>query len=392
MNYLKVLMFALTLSVSASAQVDTNSQHFYMFFYFLNAQEEAGARIALSSDAINWQKINNETPIFTPRIGVGEQPLMRDPNSYYDSRTGIFHVVWTSGWKQDNIGYATSKDLKNWTTQLKIPVGSKIPNCACCWAPELFFDDVTDSFVVYWSTERGTNGKRGYYCMTKEFKHFTAPTLFFDPGYSVIDETILKVADNNYYMFFKDERTADEAVKQSKNIHYVTASKPQGPWSLDGPWDKVSPPITSPGMEGPSAIKIGSEYWIYFDPFLTFSSTYRMVKIADLTTTTFPWPQGPVLKTETGNFLTSHGSISEIPRAKVMQLLYGVPDPTTYEPWTVPTQDQIQVDDPPYVAPEYPIGKRNTGCGTGVGLALFPPLFFKVMSLRKRRKKPAKGD
>jgi hypothetical protein len=228
--------------------------------------------------------------------------------------------------------------------------------------------------------------------MTKEFKHFTAPTLFFDPGYSVIDEAILKVADNNYYMFFKDERTASEAAKQAKNIHYVTSTKPQGPWSLDGPWDKVSPPITLPGMEGPSAIKMGNEYWIYYDPFVVFTSTNRMVKTTDLATTTFPWPQGDVLKTDNGNFLFSHGTVLEVPRAKVMQLLYGVPDPTTYDPWTVPTEDQILVDDPPYVAPEYPIGKRNTGCGTGVGLALFPPLFFKAMSLRRRKKKMAKGD
>jgi hypothetical protein len=390
MTYLNVFMVALVLSVAALAQVDTNSQHYYMFIYFINSDDAAGARIALSSDAIHWQKVNNEAPVFTP--SVSDEHLMRDPNTCYDSRTGIFHLIWTSGWNQDNIGYATSKDLKNWTTQLMIPVGAKIPNCACCWAPEIFFDDVTDSFVVYWSTERGTNGKRGYYCMTKEFKHFTSPTLFFDPGYSVIDETIFKAAENKYYLFFKDERTAAEAGKQAKNLHYVTSTRPQGPWSLDGPWDKVSSPMTAPGMEGPSAIKIGNDYCVFFDPFLTFSSTYRMIKTTDLATTTFPWPQGEVLKTETGNFLFSHGSISEIPRAKVMQLLYDVPDPTPYDPWAAPAQEQIVVDDPPYVEPEYPTGKRNTGCGTGVGLAFFPPLFFKAMLLRKRRKKLEKSD
>ena len=383
MNHLKVFMFFLALSVAASAQLDTNSQHFYLFSYFFNHDDDAGARLAVSSDGIFWQKINNEDPVIVPTLS--NERLMRDPCVFFDARSGVFHMVWTTGWNQQTIGYAAVKDLREWknSVQIEIPVGQNIPNCACCWAPEIFYDDVIDSFMVFWSTERGTAGKRGYYCMTKDFKTFTESKLFFDPDYSVIDECIIKVAENNYYMFFKDERTAAEAGKQAKNIHYVTSMRPQGPWSLDGPWDKVSKPISMPGMDGPSAIKMGNEYWIYFDPFVNFSSTYRMVKTTDLALDTIPWPQGPVLKTETGNFLCSHGTVLEIPRAKLMQLLYGVPDNTTYTlAWDLPKRE---TDD-------YPLGKRNTGCGTGFGLALLPPLFFKAMSLRKRRRKSVKAD
>ena len=378
MKRLKVVIFALALSAAAWGQLDSNSQHFYLCSYFFNLNDDAGARLAVSSDALYWQKINNEDPVIVPELS--NEKLMRDPCICFDARSGVFHLVWTTGWNQQTIGYAAVKDLKDWknSVQIEIPVGKNIPNCACCWAPEVYFDDVLDSFMVFWSTERGTQGKRGYYCMTKDFKTFTESQLFFDPGYSVIDGTILKVADNQYYMFFKDERTAAEAGKQAKNIHYVTSTSPQGPWSLDGPWDKVSPPITLPGMEGPSALKIGNEYWIFFDPFLTFSSTYRMVKTTDLATTTFPWPQGDILKTDNGNFLFSHGTILEIPRAKFMQLVYNVPDTTTYPlAWELPTREIVTL----------PLGKRSTGCGTGVGLAFLPPVMFKVIARRKRRKK-----
>jgi hypothetical protein len=381
MKQLKVLMFALALSFAASADVvDTNSQHFYLFTYFINLEQERGARIAISSDGVNWQKINNEAPIFPPIIGQGEKPLCRDPYTCYDPRTGVFHLVWTSGWIQQNIGYAAVKDLRDWdkVVQEKLKVSAKITDCKCTWAPEIFRDTVKDSFMIYWSTERGTNGKRSYYCMTKDFKNFSDPVLFFDPGYSVIDDDILKVDSATYYMFFKDERDPAAAGKQSKNLHYVYGPTPQGPWN-QGTWDKVSPPISTPGCEGPCAIKIGTEYRVYFDPYYDPTSTYRMLKVTNLAATT-PWPQGDVLKTASGNFLYSHGHIIEIPRVKVMQLLYGAPDTTIYPDPTWVIHFKLSAD-------KYPLGKQNCGCGTGVGLAFFPPLWFKAMAYRKRKKK-----
>ena len=398
MNYLKLFMVALALSVSSFAQVDTSSQHFYMFIYFLNSNDQAGARIALSSNAMNWQKINDEKPVLVPIIS--SEKRMRDPNTYYDSTTGTFHLVWTTGWNQQTIGYATSVDLKTWTPQVALPVGTKITGCTCCWAPEIFYDDIKDSFMVYWSTDRGTNGKRTYYSLTKDFKTFSGPKKFFDPGYSVIDATILKDAAAKYYMFFKDERDVKDVPDndKTKNIHYIVGKSPQGGGAPDGfakgtldiGWSQISQAITDVGCEGPSAIKINNQYLVYFDPFGVFSSTYRMVQTADLNTKTFPWPKGEVLKTSTGeDFLYSHGSISEIPKAKVLQLLYGIADNTQYKAsFTPPVQNSdITVLTPPKEVLKYPLGKPNRGCGTGVGLAFFPPILFKAWSLRSRRKK-----
>ncbi|MBN1306682.1 MAG: hypothetical protein JXA18_02105 [Chitinispirillaceae bacterium] len=410
MKCLKILLFTLTLSVAVYAQLDTSSQHFYLYIYFINREQELGARLAFSTDAVTWQKYDDGNPVIAPEIAKGEVPLMRDPNVLYDSSTGVFHLIWTTAWNQDNIGYATSKDLLHWSEQIMIPVGQRIKGCACCWAPEFFYDDLKDSIMVYWSTERGTIGKEAFYCMTRDFIHYTAPQVYFAPKnkdgevYTVIDETILKVADNKYYMFFKDEREPMIAQKVSKNIHFVFGPTPQGPW-WEGPWDMVSTPISVPGNEGPSAIIMGDEVRVYFDPYNNTESTDRtaVARLADFLGEGPPpdaaWSKGPVMKTGTGsdNFLVSHGSVSRIPRAKVMQVLYGIPDPTVYpETWTHPQQSEIVVEE--IVADtsdtgsiDYPLGKQNCGLGSGVGLAFFPPFVFKAMAMRRRRKR-RRGD
>ncbi len=411
MRFILTLLLVITLYVTGTSQIDTNAQDYYLYIYFINAQEAAGARIAFSNDGVNWQQYNNGEPVIVPKIAKGAAPLMRDPNVYYDSTTGVFHLTWTTAWEQDNVGYATSKDLLNWSEQVMIPVGERIKGCFCCWAPEFFYDDLKDSIMLYWSTERGTIGKEAFYCMTKNFKHYTEPKVYFSPKnengevYTVIDETILKVAENKYYLFFKDEREASVAGKQSKNIHYTFGPTPQGPW-WEGPWDMVSKPISIPGNEGPSAIIIGDEVRVYFDPYNVFESTDRMVvaKLSDLQGDGPPpdnaWKKGPVMKTSTGNkFLVSHGSISKIPRAKVLQVLYGIPDKTVYpKSWKHPRQDEIFVGDIPPEVPEedtnqidpgreYPMGKRNCGLGSGVGLALIPPVFIKALGVGRRKKR-----
>jgi hypothetical protein len=294
-------------------QVDTTADRYFMMTYFLNSAQDAGARLAFSTDGVKWQKYNNETILFAPTVGG---KLLRDPVTYFDKTAGLFHMVWTTGWSDKVIGYASSADLKTWSKQTTIGVGAKIANCACCWAPEIFFDDLKDSCMIYWSTENSTAGKRTYYIMTKDFKTFTDPVKFFDPGYTEIDATLFKAAEGKYYLFFKDER------ESGKNIHYVTGPAPQGPWSA------VSAAITSAGCEGPCAVKIGTDYRVYFDPYGNSDKTYRMVKTTDLGTTASPWVNGGALKSGSSTFGYSHGHIIEVPRAYVMHLLYNRALPT----------------------------------------------------------------
>jgi hypothetical protein len=294
-------------------QVDTNSDRYYMMTYFLNSAQDAGACVAFSSDGLKWQKYNADKPIIAPAVGG---KLLRDPAIHFDKATGLFHLVWTTGWSDKVIGYASSRDLLSWSKQSTIAVGAQITGCACCWAPEIFYDESKDSCMIYWSTENSTAGKRTYYVMTKDFKTFTDPVRLFDPGYTEIDASIFKAGQGKYYLFFKDER------ESGKNIHYVSGAGPQGPWSA------VSGAITAAGCEGPCAVKIGNDYRVYFDPYGNSDKTYRMVKTSDIETAALPWPTGGAIKAGSSNFAYSHGQIIEIPRPYVMHLLYNRPLPT----------------------------------------------------------------
>jgi hypothetical protein len=410
MRYIKITLFTLTLFFAASAAIDTSQSKFYMYTYFVQGEDEQslGARLALSNDGVTWDKYNDETPIIVPAANMvgkaGGKPLMRDPNVYLDPNTGVFHLTWTTQWEDDVIGYAYSKDLIKWSTQIKIPVGHQIKNCGCCWAPEFFYDDTRDSIMVTWSTDRNVIGKEAFCSFTKDFKTYSYPVLYFEPTtkegvkYSIIDETILKVGDKKYYLFYKDERTPN-SLFATQNIHCTFADNPKGPW-WKGPneYEGGSNPITAIGTEGPTAYIVGDEVRLVSDPFKVHENTDRIktAKVSDLMGSTPPltWSKGPVMKTSAGqNFLPSHGSIAEIPKAKVLQLLYKIPDPTAYpKPWVDITANDIVVqkksgDDPD---DDYPLGPRNWGCGDGAGLALIPPIFLKGWASRRRKKQNTK--
>ncbi|MBN1127625.1 MAG: glycoside hydrolase family 43 protein [Chitinispirillaceae bacterium] len=309
--------------VPVNTVVDSNSAKFYLFTYFINAEESRGARLAVSSDGVNFHRYVDGQPIMTPLVGVGK--LMRDPTIHYDARARKFHMVWTCGWNETGIGYSSSTDLKNWTPQQFLPVGRDIPECACCWAPELFYDEASDSMMIFWSTEVGQNGKRLYYVMTRDFQTFSDPVKFFDPGYTVIDGQIIKAAPDKFIMFFKDERTALQAKRKAKNIHYVTAPSPRGPYPTSDAG--VSPGITDVGYEGPCAILMGEEVWLYADPFADFADISRLfkLKLAEVESTTAFWPPGPTLMTASGPFLWNHASIIEIPRKYALHLVFNKP-------------------------------------------------------------------
>jgi hypothetical protein len=218
------------------------------------------------------------------------------------------------------IGYAqitpaNGKDFKvfqNWDKldaqgRRQIPIADKIPGASCTWAPEIIWDNLQNKYMIYWSTEIGNQGKRSYYILTSDFKTFTNPIKFFDPGFAEIDGDLIKAGDHLYYFFFKDERD------ESRDLHYITATNPQGKDSQgnDGKgWSAISPAITSlQGVEGPSSIKMNNEYRIYFDPYQT-RINYRMIKSTDLQ----KWNDAGTIKAAGSNFVWSHCNVIEIPK------------------------------------------------------------------------------
>lgn len=237
----------------------------YVFTYFKGNGED-GLHMAYSEDGYNWNTLKNDTSFLTPE--VGKDKLMRDP-CVIKGGDGLYHMVWTVSWTDKGIGYASSKDLIHWSKQEFIPVMAHEEKARNTWAPEITYDEKSKTYMMYWAStidgkfpetkseeEKGYN-HRIYYTTTKDFKKFSKTKLLYEPGFNVIDATILKT-DSGFTMFLKDETK----VPVQKNLKIATSKK------LEGPYTKASEPITGNyWAEGPTAIKIDNKWIVYFDKY-----------------------------------------------------------------------------------------------------------------------------
>lgn len=265
---LQLLFLALFISCTGNKQKgqEAVNDNVYLFSYF-KGNGEQGLHLAYSYDGLKWETLNNGESYLKPELG--KDKLMRDPSIVQDEN-GLFHMVWTTGWWDQGVGYAFSKDLVNWSQQKYIPVMEAIEGTKNCWAPELFYDKKDKTFYIFWAStvpgafpelptsesEKGLN-HRQYFVSTKDFNTFSDTKLFFEPGFSVIDGSILE-QKGTYYLFIKNENS-DPA---EKNIRMTTNSKP-----FDFP-TSVSAPITGDyWAEGPAPLQIGEYVYVYFDKY-----------------------------------------------------------------------------------------------------------------------------
>lgn len=109
--------------------------------------------------------------------------------------------------------------------------------------------------------EHNSQDHRIWYCCTADFRSFSAPAVFFDPGHSVIDATVREADGGGFLMALGDERGSNDLGTAHKDIHLATFDTPGGPFSA--PW-----PGHSPVVEEPSFFRHGGELVMIFDHFL----------------------------------------------------------------------------------------------------------------------------
>jgi hypothetical protein len=138
------------------------------------------------------------------------------------------------------------------------------PTTVNVWAPEIRYEESRRNFMIYWSST--IPGKfpgdddhpkhwnhRIYATTTADFEQFSTPKILLDPGYSAIDGIIIDRPDGRFALVFKDERRAMLKLR----VAYGTI--------LYGPYENISEPITESGCEGPTCLKLGDKYVVYFD-------------------------------------------------------------------------------------------------------------------------------
>ena len=260
MRYLFFLLVFLTFQCQGQEQV-------YLFSYFTDNGQD-GLHLAYSNDGLKWEALKDGKSLVAPT--VGNDKLMRDPY-ILQGKDGLFHMVWTSSWKDRQIGYASSKDLINWSEQKAIPVMAHEPIAKNCWAPEMVYDPANKNYIIFWATtipgrhsdvassesEKGLN-HRMYCTTTSDFQNFSPTKIFFNPNFSVIDATILPKG-KAFYMLLKNENSNPP----EKNIRITQSKHASGPYPIE-----VSAPITGKyWAEGPTALEVGDFVYVYFDKY-----------------------------------------------------------------------------------------------------------------------------
>ncbi|MFC6103271.1 family 43 glycosylhydrolase [Olivibacter domesticus] len=302
---------AVVLLLLAKVTFCQDEQEIYAFSYFKGNGED-GLHLAYSEDGYQWTALKDDQSFLKPVLS--KDKLMRDP-CIIRGGDGKFHMVWTVSWTDKGIGYASSSDLIHWSEQQYIPVMAHEEEARNCWAPEITFDTSTKKYMIYWATtikgkfpETQVKGDdaynhRIYYVTTKDFKTFSKTKLLYEPGFNVIDASIVKEG-KQWLMLLKDE-TKEPA---QKNIKIAYAK------NLEGPYAEASKPITGKfWAEGPTVTKIGADWVVYFDKYTEHK--YGAIKSSNLQ----QWEDvSDKIKLPEG---IRHGSIFKISKQQLTKLL-----------------------------------------------------------------------
>ncbi len=314
------LLGLLASSGQAAPASEPSATNTVLLFSFFRDNGQDGLFLAQSRDGLQWTEIKPPGKSFLQPV-LGDK-LLRDP-CLRPGPEGTFHLVWTTSWKDRLIGYAQSRDLLHWSEQKAIPVMEHEPQARNTWAPELFYDEAKQQWLIFWATtipgrfpETDASGDdrlnhRMYCTTTKDFETFSPTRLFYDGGYNVIDATLLR-ALGQYHLIVKDETR--HPVK--KNLRLAVSDNAEGPFGPAGP------PFTISWVEGPSAIEIGGAFYVYFDHYARPQS-YGAVKSADMKTWQDVSSQVSLPKG------ARHGTVSRVPEVIVQNLERAVREQST---------------------------------------------------------------
>ena len=268
-----IALFFITGTISAAKPAKKEKSFFSLFqkespvylYSYYTGNGEDGLHLMYSHDGIVWRALNNGKSLLKPTVGPTK--TMRDPSIAQDAQ-GTFHMVWTTG-SENSIGYASSKDLINWSEQVLLPVMSNEPTVKNTLAPELIYDNISKSFDIVWAstipgrfTENGKteeeSNNRLYTTTTTDFKSLSKTKLFYNPNFPVSDACFLKKG-GSYYMFLKN----DTENPLEKNIRYISSGR------LKSFSKEVSEPISGKKLaEGPTAVQIGKYTYVYWNNYM----------------------------------------------------------------------------------------------------------------------------
>lgn len=256
----------------------------YFFPYFTGESTSDGETISFAvstgDDPTSWQTLNGGDPVLTSNLGTQG---LRDPFVIRSGDGERFYMLATDLRMYDGGTFADaqetgsrsmmvweSEDLVNWSQQREVVLAP--PNAGNLWAPEAYWDEANQEYIVYWASalypeslppsQRNISDsyQRMMYATTTDFQTFSEPQVWIDEqqgaGLGMIDSTVVQ-EDGLYYRFTKDE--SDMTIRQESS---PDLRRTQGVTAGDG-WDLIAEQVgvgqpnpwggTFTAGEGPSA-------------------------------------------------------------------------------------------------------------------------------------------
>ncbi|KRF43901.1 glycoside hydrolase [Paenibacillus sp. Soil787] len=257
----------------------------YLFAYFIGEGTKDGEQLYMASsngnNPLNWNNLNNGKPVFTSHLGekgVRDPSIVRSPDGdkFYMIATDL-NIYSNGDWTRAQTTGSTSlliwesSDLIHWSNQRLVKVSSDLAGNT--WAPEAFYDKTTGEYVVFWASKiysdaskSGSPNERMMYAKTRDFYTFTEAQEYYNPGYSVIDTTMIE-NNGKIYRFTKDERDFNATTAPNGKMVFEESGN-----AIFGNFTMIKEGIgkgSIPAGEGPLVFKANGEnkWYLFIDYF-----------------------------------------------------------------------------------------------------------------------------
>ncbi|WP_240193015.1 immunoglobulin-like domain-containing protein [Glycomyces sp. YM15] len=279
----------------------------YVWAFFTgegDGAEQVSLAASRGNDALSWNTLNDGEPLFTSTLGTQG---LRDPFIIRSAEGDRFYMLATdlkiaglaggfdAAQRTGSLYMEVweSNDLVHWSEQRHVKVSSDFAGNT--WAPEAYWDEELDTYVVYWasnlydttdaSSRTAVTYNRMMYATTDDFVTFSEAKPWVDvkrgTGRGTIDATIARV-DDTFYRFIKDEASMTIRQERSDDLLATVTGTLPGTTGAADEWtlvkDRVATglPNGEPGGtftqgEGPSIFPAnegdvnGHEWYLFID-------------------------------------------------------------------------------------------------------------------------------
>ena len=241
----------------------------YVISYFSEKGDEAESmKLAFTYNCTYWFKLNEDHAILKAELGTKR---LRDP-MLFRKKDGTFGAAATQGYDTDSIYLFDSPDLITYENERLLKVSHSTDQLKMsekqAWAPEVFYDHVSDRYVILWSS---VEDGRMFFNTSSDLNHFSAPAVLKIGDDPVIDGTIVR-SGHSWMICVKDEREPMEEYSQL----FLGFS--------DDSWDayeRTSDFITGHQSEGPMFMKdLEHDGWyLFYDDYTRYQ--FRALHLSD---------------------------------------------------------------------------------------------------------------